>query len=366
MRPCGSSGRIGWGVLLAGVLLSGCSVSPGNSLILFPEGHPLIDSAKDMRAAAPEALPIPKELHKHVLPPYTVEPGDVLLVQPADLDSPIRLPGDQPVLTDGTINLGRYGQLVVAGKAVEQIEVEIRAVIQNYLAAQPRPPGGAPAPGQAGGEARLPLPSEVGPIVVRVITRVSKVYYVLGEVNAPGAFTLSGRETVLDGILAAGGINDRGSRRNVILARPTAPDSCRVVLPICYYEIVQLGDTSTNYQLAPGDRIYVPTRTLWEQLFHPKTECPPCGRAQVPCTAVQGAGCGAGGEGLSRLFGTVPHFTGAEPAAPGPAAAPEGPAVQSPTRALAPEAPLQQTSYRTTRRLGAPTLWDRVTAFFDF
>src|SRR5207244_3519626 len=83
-------------------------------------------------------------------------------------------------------------------------------------------------------------------------TRVSKVYYVLGEVNAPGSFTLSGRETVLDGILAAGGLNERASRRNIILSRPTHPDSCRVVLPICYYEIVQLGDTSTNYQLAPG------------------------------------------------------------------------------------------------------------------
>jgi len=56
-----------------------------------------------------------------------------------------------------------------------------------------------------------------------------------------------------------------------------------VVLPICYRDIVQIGDTSTNYQLLPGDRIFVPTRTFSEQMFHNKPECPPCGGPQQPC-----------------------------------------------------------------------------------
>jgi protein involved in polysaccharide export with SLBB domain len=266
--------------------------------MLFPEGHRLTDQAKALRAAATEPQPLPRELSKRMLPAYTVEPGDVLLVQPAEMDSPIRLPGDQPVLLDGTINLGRYGQIVVAGKPVEQIEAEIRATIQTYLAAQPRRPARASEPAPEG---RLPEPGEVGPISVRIVTRVSKVYYVLGEVNAPGAFTLNGRETVLDGILAAGGLNERASRRTIILARPTPSDSCRIVLPVCYYDIVQLGDVSTNYQLAPGDRIYVPTRTLLEDLYHRQPECPPCGRPQVPCTAVQPPGC-------HRQEPTVPEY----------------------------------------------------------
>jgi protein involved in polysaccharide export with SLBB domain len=358
MRQLSAAGRLGGSVILATLLLSGCAVSPGNSLVLFPEGHILIDQAKAMCAAAPEALPLPKELNKRVLPPYTVEPGDVLLVQPADLDSPIRLPVDQPVLTDGTINLGRYGQLVVAGKTVEQIEAEIRVTVQNYLAAQPRPAGTTPT----AGEPRLPLPAEVGPIAVRIVTRVSKVFYVLGEVNAPGSFTLNGRETVLDGILAAGGLNERASRRNIILARPTHPDGCRVVLPICYYEIVQLGDTSTNYQLAPGDRIYVPTRTLWEQLCHKQPECLPCGRPQVPCTAGYPGGCAGGADGADggAWFGTVPHFGGPEaaPAAPPPetlSVPPEpGPAVGTPSTRHAPRG-----------RSGGEWLWGRFTALFD-
>jgi protein involved in polysaccharide export with SLBB domain len=252
--------------VLAGLLAlatAGCSAVPGRGLTLFPEGHQLTDTAKELRSAYPVALPLPKELDKRPLPPYTVEPGDVLLVQPADLDSPLRLPGDQPVMPDGTITLGRYGRLQVAGKTADEIE----AAVHVYVAAQ----------------AKDPKEKDVGPIVVRVVTRVSKVYYVLGEVNAPGAYTLNGRETVLDGILAAGGLTDRASRRNIILSRPTKPDGCRVVLPVCYREIVQIGDTSTNYQLLPGDRIYVATRTFWEELFHNKAECPPCGGPQRAC-----------------------------------------------------------------------------------
>jgi protein involved in polysaccharide export with SLBB domain len=251
---------------LAGLLLfmMGCSFIPGRGLTLFPEGHKLIDQAKDLRAAYPQPLPLPKELDKQPLPPYTVEPGDVLLVQPADLDSPIRLPGDQPIMPDGTVNLGRYGLLQVAGKTVEQIETAVRAAVeaQNKDAKD----------------------KEIGPITVRIVTRVSKVYYVLGEVNAPGSFTLNGRETVLDGLLAAGGLTDRASRRNIILSRPTRPDGCRIVLPICYREIVQLGDTSTNYQLLAGDRIYVATRDFHED-SHKKPECAPCGGPQRPCPA---------------------------------------------------------------------------------
>jgi protein involved in polysaccharide export with SLBB domain len=245
------------------LLLTGCSLTPGKGLTIFPEGHRLLDSAKEMKAAATEPQPLPRELDKRVLPTYVVEPGDALLVQPANLDAPVRLPADQPVLQDGTINLGTYGHVIVAGKTVD----EIATLVRNAVEAKTK---------------------DAGAISVRLVTRASKVYYVLGEVNAPGSFPLQGRETVLDGILAAGGLTDRASRRNIILSRPTAPDSCRVVLPICYRDIVQLGDTSTNYQLAPGDRIFVPSRTFCEELLHSKEECPPCGRPQVPCIGTDG------------------------------------------------------------------------------
>lgn len=120
---------------------------------------------------------------------------------------------------------------------------------------------------------------------VRLSNPSSAVYYVLGEVNAPGSFPLVGRETVLDAIVAAGGLTDRASPCNIILARPTPPSGCRIVLNVCYRHIVQLGDTSTNFQIMPGDRIYVATRSLTEQLLpFTRRGCPQCCGIQCPCS----------------------------------------------------------------------------------
>ncbi len=249
----------GWAGTLAGLacLLAGCTGGPGGPLSAFNPTHKLIDPAQEMRLAAPVPAAVPRELDKRVQPAYVVEPGDVLLVQPADVESPAHLPGDQPVMPDGTIELGKYGRLQVVGKTVEEIE----AAVKGQVEAQTK---------------------DAGVITVRVVTRTSKVYYVLGEVNAPGAYQLSGRETVLDAVLAAGGLTDRASRDKIILDRPTPPDSCRLVLPVCWSEIVQLGDTSTNYQITTGDRVYVPARTFWEDLCS-KPSCPCGSRPQTPC-----------------------------------------------------------------------------------
>jgi polysaccharide biosynthesis/export protein len=246
-----SQGRLA--VALIAFMTGGCSASQPT---LFPQRHAMLPSARKVREdAAP--LDLPRELDKHCLPAYVVEPGDMLLVSISDLDSPLRLPGDQTVLPDGTISLGRYGRPVVAGKQITEIEGVVQALIQ----AQGRDPG---------------------PITVRLVGRQSEVFYVLGEVNAPGVFPLMGRETVLDGILAAGGLSERASRRDIVLTKPTRPEECRVVLPICYREIVQLGDTTTNYQLQPGDRIFVPSRTAWEDLLGSHHEGP-CAAAKAHC-----------------------------------------------------------------------------------
>jgi polysaccharide export outer membrane protein len=267
MARCLAHGRVARIFLFLLILFVSCSLSAGcsNILGLTPSGHRLTDEAKALRSAYPDPLPLPRELDKRVAPLFVVEPGDVLLVQPVNLDSPVRLPGDQTVLPDGTIQLGRYGQIVVAGKTIPQIETDVKTQIEAQQ-------------------------KDAGPITVRLVTRVSKVYYVLGEVNAPGAFPLQGRETVLDALLAAGGLNDKASRKFITLSRPTPPDGCRVVLPVCYNDIVQIGDTSTNYQIAAGDRIYVPTRGKDD--CGRKKVCPPCGRPQEPCPAPEG--CPAG------------------------------------------------------------------------
>jgi polysaccharide export outer membrane protein len=266
---------------LAALMLTGCSAfvpslstTSGDKQLLLPE-------AREIRNSVPQPAPVPRELTKAVLPAYIVEPGDVLLITPADLDSPVRLPSDQTVLPDGRIDLGRYGRVQVAGKTVDEIETIVVAAVK----------------------AKTP---ESGQINVRLVGRQSKVYYVLGQVNAPGAFPLQGRETVLDALVAAGGVNIRASRDNIILSRPTPPDGCRVVLPVCYRQIVQLGDTTTNYQIQPGDRIFVPGMGFWEQLCGDrdvKQGCSPCSGPQEGCPW----GCVTSPSGVATpTYGAIP------------------------------------------------------------
>jgi polysaccharide biosynthesis/export protein len=236
---------------LLGAGLAGCSAFGLQSPTSTRSNNQLTKTAKELREVAPVPAAVPRELNKTLLPTYVVEPGDVLLVQPVDLDSPLRLPGDQTILLDGTIDLGKYGRPVVAGKTLAQIETDLHTWIQNQT-------------------------KDSSAVTVRLVNRASKVYYVLGEVNAPGAFPVAGRETVLDAIIAAGGLNSRASQNRIILSRPSKPCDCRFVLPVCYRNIVQLGDTSTNYQIQPGDRIFVPGRGMVEEFFFFCVKDPVC------------------------------------------------------------------------------------------
>lgn len=273
------------GLGLAALVASavGCS-TVGESLGFNTPTSPLLNEAKDVRDAAPVPAPLPRELAKELLPPHVVEPGDTLLVQPVDFDSPVRLPPDQPVQPDGTIDLGKYGRPVVAGKTLAQVEEQVRAVVKA----------------QEKGEKDTAVA-----VTVRLIGRGGRVFYVLGEVNAPGSFPVTGSETVLDAIIRAGGLTRRASESNVILSRPTYPDGCRLVYPVCYGQIVQLGDTTTNYQLQPGDRVFVPSKGTFEGLLPPRCRrtAGACSRPQVPCF---GGACATPGGALPAIP-VAPH-----------------------------------------------------------
>src|SRR4051812_38075024 len=92
--------RAAWLAVLA---LAGCA--SGKSALLS-EANALSDDARLIRDVSEAPPDVGRELDKRPGEEYRVEPGDVLLVQPVELASPLRLPGDQPVLPDGTIRLG--------------------------------------------------------------------------------------------------------------------------------------------------------------------------------------------------------------------------------------------------------------------
>lgn len=234
----------------------GCSTL---GISVSPPQNNLTEQVEAVVDHSPRRALLPRELDMNVLTAHYLQPGDVLLVEPVDLASDVRFPVDQKVLADGTIDLSGFGRIIVAGLTLEQAESQIEDTILE---------AGAPA-------------TQVN---VRLLDPVHRIY-ILGEVASPGAYPFVGNETVLDGILAAGGLTTRANPCKVILARPTPPPSCRVALPICYREITQLGDTTTNYQLQPGDRVFVASRSFIDDLhfWNANQTCDRCCSCQTAC-----------------------------------------------------------------------------------
>ena len=244
--------------ILAFALLS-CTGCSSLGLSCFPTGHYLTDQAESVLARSPRRAAIARELEQAVVPGHYLRPGDVLLIEPVGFNSDIRIPADQQVLIDGSIDLGGFGRVIVAGLTLEMAENLIERTIVD-----------------AGTEKTM--------VNVRLLEGVNR-YYVLGEVNSPGSYPLDGNETVLDGLLSAGGLTSAAAPCKILLARPTLPSSCRITLPVCYREITQLGDTTTNYQLQPGDRIFVASRSWCEELmfWQANQTCPRCSDCQSAC-----------------------------------------------------------------------------------
>lgn len=262
----------------SGIMSPGCRTASSLGLPVAAGSHNLLPEVAELRQASGHPNDVPTEMAKSVLPPHRVEAGDTLLIEPNDFNSPVRLPGDQTVSRDGSIDLGQYGKIQVAGMTAE----EIRGAVQQAVFKKESEKRAA----------RIALAShrdddsEVDPdlgVSVRLISQESALIYVMGEVNAPGSYPLNGHETVLDALIAAGGLSDRANDHRIVLTRPQPSGEPRVILPVCYHQVLQLGDVATNYQLMPGDRIYVPSLSLMEDLrqslpWGKGRSCPQCRR----------------------------------------------------------------------------------------
>ncbi|TWT53766.1 SLBB domain protein [Rubripirellula amarantea] len=274
--------------MLACLWMTGCSTL---GLSLFPSDSMLTKDAESVLDASKIPFGIARENAKTVLPPHALEPGDALLIEPVNLERDLRLPADQVVLADGTVDLGPYGRVVVAGQDLEQAEslIERQIAYQIRLQQETCKPLLADETGELNQARDLPEDCDAIAVNVRMLEPVHR-FYVLGEVNAPGAYPLSGFETVLDAIVTAGGLTSAANPCKILLARPTDPCECRVTLPVCYRSIVQMGNTSSNYQLQPGDRIFVSSRSCMDELMFWRASrtcdrCQGCNRAcKVPPT----------------------------------------------------------------------------------
>jgi polysaccharide export outer membrane protein len=174
----------------------------------------------------------PRELRMESHPQYIVEPPDVLYIEALTILPNRPLLGERLVRQDGTISLGYYGQVHVAGLTLLEIESKIRQHLKRYV--------------------------ENPQVYVDVASFNSKVYYVLGQVQQQGRLPVTGKETVLDAITLAGGITNFAAIDKMHIARPNPGGGCDQILWVDWKSLAFCGDTRTNYQVLPGDRIVVP------------------------------------------------------------------------------------------------------------
>jgi polysaccharide export outer membrane protein len=289
---------------------SGCVCPPRTCT---PDGFPIADPAAAVAPVHPE---MPKELQKITMPAYRIEPPDILVInairisprppyflQTGDVievqvegafeSRPIR--GPFTLGPGGVVDLGSdYGVVTVGGMSVDQARAEIYRYLRQRLSA---PVVSVTllqmaAAQQITGEH---LVAQDGMVTLGVYGRVyvagltieeakhvieqhlsrfleepeialdvflfnSKVYYVITEGAGTGdrvvRFPITGNETVLDAISNVNGLQQISSKR-IWVARPSFSGHEVQVLPVDWVAVSKFGVTATNYQILPGDRVFI-------------------------------------------------------------------------------------------------------------
>ena len=160
---------------------------------------------------------------------YIIGPGDTLQVfiwRNAELSTTV------PVRPDGRISTPLVEDMVAVGKTPSQLARDVEAVLAEYI--------------------RSP---QVNVIVTNAVSTFSQVR-VIGEVTTPQALPYREGITVLDAILAVGGLSEfaAGNRGKIVRVLGGKQQEIKVRIG----DLVNKGDVSQNLPLKPGDVLVVP------------------------------------------------------------------------------------------------------------
>jgi polysaccharide export outer membrane protein len=210
----------------------------------------------------------PNELNPIGLPSYVIRPADVLTVEllpqfvrdkkdqslksdKIGLNQPIY--GPHPVHQDGTISLGIYGLVMIAGRTVVEAREEIARAIYRRLNPE-----------------TIEYKDVLNNLKVDISNYNNGFYYVITNYAGAGAgpgsvgigeaverFPVYGTETVLDAISKIRGLPNMTSPSRIWLARANPGPGPETILPVDWKGITQHGVMATNWQVLPGDRIYL-------------------------------------------------------------------------------------------------------------
>ena len=154
---------------------------------------------------------------------YRLGPGDAVII---DIYGASQKTIQSTVSPDGEVTIEGYGPINVSGLTVAQANARLR----NTLGSRYR-------------SSRIKL--TVGQTKTIMVN-------VMGEVKAPGTYTLSAFATVFHALYMAGGTNDLGTLRNIKVYRNN-----RLVTVVDIYDYILNGKLTGNVRLADNDVIVV-------------------------------------------------------------------------------------------------------------
>lgn len=182
---------------------------------LKPFGYDLFTDAPSTFVPATD-IPVP--------PDYVVGPGDQLRVQLfGNTNRTLTL----TVGRDGQVSFPEIGPISVSGQRFSAVKQSIESRVSRQM---------------IGVRANV----EMGQ------TRVIRVF-LLGEVEMPGSYTVSGLSTVTNALFSGGGISRVGSLRGIQLKR-----NGELVRTLDLYDLLLKGDTSNDARLLPSDVVFIP------------------------------------------------------------------------------------------------------------
>jgi protein involved in polysaccharide export with SLBB domain len=182
---------------------------------LKPFGYDLFTDSPSTFVPATD-IPVP--------PDYVVGPGDQLRVQLfGNTNRTLTL----TVGRDGQVSFPEIGPIAVSGQRFSAVKDNIESRVSRQM---------------IGVRANV----EMGQ------TRSIRIF-LLGEVEMPGSYTVSGLSTVTNALFSGGGITRLGSLRNIQLKR-----NGQLIRTLDLYDLLLKGDTSDDARLQPGDVVFIP------------------------------------------------------------------------------------------------------------
>lgn len=220
--------------------------APSPRISIVPEG-PAANCPAGYHGMTPGgALAAPSEINPILLPSYVIGPTDVLQIESLEGLAQQKVRGPHLVGPDGTVRIGIYGAVPVAGLTLDDARLRIAQTIHARF---------------KGAKTEPKLEDVLNNLSVDVLAYNSKQYYIIVDGGGQGetviALPVTGNDTVLNAMAKINGLPVVASKYRIWVARVNGPGSADSILPVDWVGITQKGAAGSNWQLMPGDRIYV-------------------------------------------------------------------------------------------------------------